>query len=78
MTDSFQTPGYEDLELSTQIVIKEALRRGIKVEMIDRSTNLIRLQKGKHFEYVQEATKTTELLILQVSSSIIKRRVNIF
>jgi glutamate--cysteine ligase len=59
MAKPFQTAGYEDMELSTQIVIKEALSRKIKVEIVDRSTNLIRVSKGRHIEYIQEATKTT-------------------
>ncbi|MCP5506531.1 MAG: bifunctional glutamate--cysteine ligase GshA/glutathione synthetase GshB [Chlamydiales bacterium] len=54
------TEGYETLELSTQIVIKEALKRKIEVEVIDPSDQLIRLKKGNHIEYVKEATKTSK------------------
>lgn len=54
------TEGYETLELSTQIVIKEALKRNIEVEVIDPSDQLIRLKRGKHVEYVKEATKTSK------------------
>ena len=59
MTLDFQTPGYEDLELSTQIVIAEALERGLKVEVLDDEAHFIRLSKGRHVEYLQEATKTS-------------------
>jgi glutamate--cysteine ligase len=59
MTTSYQTPGYEQLELSTQLVIAEALKRGVKVEVLDEASQFIRLTKGKHIEYVQEATKTS-------------------
>lgn len=56
----FQTPGYEDLEVSTQIVIKEALARGLTVEILDRQENFIRLRCGDHVEYVKQATKTSK------------------
>lgn len=59
MNDDFRTPGYEMLELSTQLLIGEALARGIEVEVLDESAQFIRLSKGAHVEYVQEATKTS-------------------
>lgn len=49
----------EGLELSTQILIKEALRRNIEVEILDRSDNFIRLTKGSKVEYIKQATKTS-------------------
>lgn len=50
--------GYEDLELSTQILIKEALKRKLQVDIIDRNDNFIKLSKGRKFEYIKQATKT--------------------
>ena len=55
----FITQGYEDLELSTQMLIKEALARGAEVEVLDRKENFIRISKGHKTEYVKEATKTS-------------------
>ncbi|WP_238322778.1 hypothetical protein [Gorillibacterium massiliense] len=31
--------GYEDLELSTQLLLKAAVKRGISIEMIDHDEN---------------------------------------
>ena len=50
---------YEELELSTQIVIKEALSRGIEVDILDWDDNFIRLKKGNRVEYLKQATKTS-------------------
>ncbi|MDF3819022.1 bifunctional glutamate--cysteine ligase GshA/glutathione synthetase GshB [Leptospira sp. 96542] len=50
--------GYEDMEISTQIIIRDALARGISVDVIDRSENFIRLTKGSHSEFIKEASKT--------------------
>ncbi|WP_373231464.1 bifunctional glutamate--cysteine ligase GshA/glutathione synthetase GshB [Cohnella sp.] len=47
------------LELSTQILIKEALRRNIEVEILDRGDNFIRLTKDSKVEYIKQATKTS-------------------
>lgn len=52
--------GYEDMELSTQILMKEAILRGIKIEVLDRSDNFIALKRGSHIEYVKQATKTSK------------------
>ncbi|HAS79845.1 MAG TPA: bifunctional glutamate--cysteine ligase GshA/glutathione synthetase GshB [Fusobacteriaceae bacterium] len=57
--DSFALRGYEDLELSTQILLKDAIKRGIKFEILDRKENFISLTKGKKTEYIVQATKTS-------------------
>ncbi|PJZ87046.1 carboxylate--amine ligase, partial [Leptospira levettii] len=51
-------PGWQDLEISTQIIIRDAMSRGIKVEVIDRKENFLRLVQGDHTEFVKEASKT--------------------
>lgn len=51
--------GHEDMEVSTQILIKEAKKRNIKVEILDRKENFIKLSKGRKIEYVKQATKTS-------------------
>ncbi|WP_268625189.1 bifunctional glutamate--cysteine ligase GshA/glutathione synthetase GshB [Paenibacillus alvei] len=51
--------GYEDLELSTQLLLKAAVKRGITFKLIDRDENFVLLTKGDHKEYVKQATKTS-------------------
>lgn len=50
---------YERLELSTQILINESLKRGVEVEVLDWDENFIRLKKGSKLEYIKQATKTS-------------------
>jgi glutamate--cysteine ligase len=57
--NQFNLLGYEDLELSTQILLKDAIKRGIKVEVIDRNENFIMLSSGDKVEYIKQATKTS-------------------
>lgn len=52
-------PDYKDMELSTQIVIAEALKRGVNVEILDREDNFIRLSKDSKIEYVRQSNQTS-------------------
>lgn len=56
----FNLIGYEDLELSTQILILDAIKRGIEFNMMDRLENFISLSDGEKVEYVKQATKTSK------------------
>ncbi len=56
---TFRINGYEDLELSTQILICTALKRGISVSVLDRKDSFIQLKKDGKIEYVRQATMTS-------------------
>ena len=64
LTDSknreFIFKGYEDLELSTQILIKAAIKRGISFNVLDRTDNFIRLNRSGKSEMVKQCTKTSK------------------
>ncbi|NFL34356.1 bifunctional glutamate--cysteine ligase GshA/glutathione synthetase GshB [Clostridium botulinum] len=69
---------YEDLELSTQILIKEAIKRGIKFNIIDRRDNFISLQKGEKIEYIKQATKTSKdnyISVLIMENKVVTKKV---
>lgn len=51
--------GFEDMELSTQALIKACLKLGVKYEVLDRVDNFVRLTKDGRTEYVKQATKTS-------------------
>lgn len=57
---TYKTMGYTDLELSTQILIKEAVKRNIGVEVMDAMSNTIRLDNGQKKEIVMQATRTSK------------------
>lgn len=57
--DRFRFHAYADLELSTQLLLKAAIRRGIHFDVLDRQSNFIRLVKGPKSELVVQATKTS-------------------
>lgn len=59
LQNGYRLVGYEDLELSTQLLLKAAVKRGISFKLIDRDDNFVLLSKGDHKEYVKQATKTS-------------------
>lgn len=72
---------YTDMELSTQILLKESVKRGISFGIMDRKENFIELIKGSNVQYVKQATKTSKdqyvaVLIMEnksVTKQILKR-----
>ncbi|BDD12332.1 glutathione biosynthesis bifunctional protein GshAB (plasmid) [Fulvitalea axinellae] len=59
LEQAFRFHGKEDMELSTQLLMKEAVLRGVNVEIMDREENFLRLYRGDKEEYVIQATKTS-------------------
>lgn len=69
---------YEDMELSTQILLKEAVKRGITIEILDRAENFIALKKYGQTEYVKQATKTTKdnyISVLLMENKVLTKKV---
>lgn len=56
----FSLRGFEDMELSTQILLRDAIKRGIKFNIMDRAENFISLKFDGKLEYVKQATKTSK------------------
>lgn len=55
---NYLTPGFEDMELSTQLLIRESLSRGYRVDVLDRKDQFIRIVTDSAVEYVKQATRT--------------------
>jgi len=55
----FNFKGLEDMELSTQLLLREAVRRGVAFDILDRGENFIRLKRDENIQYVRQATKTS-------------------
>lgn len=48
------------MELSTQSLILNAIQLGIKIEILDRKEQFLKLQLGNHFEYVKNGNMTSK------------------
>lgn len=55
---NYHSPAFSDLELSTQILIKEAIKQGIDFEILDRTGNFVEFTKNGNAQLVKQATKT--------------------
>lgn len=69
---------YKDMELSTQILLKEAVKRGITVDILDRKENFIALKKYDHVEYIKQATKTTKdnyISVLLMENKVLTKKI---
>lgn len=55
----YKFAGFEDLELSTQILLKEAIKYGIKFKFLDRQDNFIELANTNTTQLIKQATKTS-------------------
>lgn len=56
---NYSFKGLKDMELSTQILLREAVRRGVAFEILDRKENFIKLSREGNIQYVKQATKTS-------------------
>lgn len=58
LANDYQLHGFSDLEISTQDVLKEAIKAGIHVQVLDRQENLFKLSDAYREEYVRKANMT--------------------
>jgi len=56
---SYNFYGLKDMELSTQLLLRAAMLRGISFDIMDRSENFIHLYTAAKSEYVMQATRTS-------------------
>lgn len=57
---SYQLTGFTDMELSTQILMFDAIQQGIQVEVLDRQDQFLKLQLDSHVEYVKNGNMTSK------------------
>lgn len=70
--------GFEDLELSTQLLMRASLRRGVFFEILDRKENFLRLSRGHNSQMVCQATKTSldnYVSILMMENKVITKKI---
>ncbi len=56
----YQLAGFTDMELSTQILMFDAIQQGIQVEILDRQDQFLKLQLKEHVEYVKNGNMTSK------------------
>ena len=56
----YSLSAYSNMELSTQAVIEDAIKSGLKVSIIDENDQFIRLESKEHVEYVKNGNMTSK------------------
>lgn len=70
--------GLEDMEMSTQLLLKAALLKGVCFEIVDRKENFVRLYNHAKEEYVMQATKTSldnYVSVLMMENKVVTKKV---
>lgn len=52
--------GFSNMELSTQLLIFDAIQKGLKVEILDETEQFLKLSYKDHVEYVKNANMTSK------------------
>ncbi|WP_255763842.1 bifunctional glutamate--cysteine ligase GshA/glutathione synthetase GshB [Jeotgalibaca sp. MA1X17-3] len=56
----YSLTGFEDMELSTQILLFDAIQKGLKIEILDRKDQFISLKYKDHVEYIKNGNMTSK------------------
>ena len=75
--NEFLLKGYEDIELSTQILLKAAMKRGIAFDILDRNDNFVELMQAGKSELIVQATKTsldTYSTVLAMNNKVVSKK----
>lgn len=56
----YQLAGFRGMELSTQILLFDAIQKGIAVEVLDEADQFLKLSADQHVEYVKNANMTSQ------------------
>lgn len=56
----YELTGFTDMELSTQIMMFDAIQKGIRVEVLDRQDQFLKLKLHDHIEYVKNGNMTSK------------------
>lgn len=60
LREYYSLSAFANMELSTQAVVEDAIKNGIKVDVIDENDQFIRLENKDHIEYVKNGNMTSK------------------
>lgn len=74
----YQLAGFRDLELSTQLLIFEAMKKGVEVSLLDRTDQFLELRFAGRKEYVKNGnmtSKDTYIAALLMENKVVTKKV---
>lgn len=70
--------GFEDMELSTQILLFDAIQKGLEIDLLDRSDQFLSLKYDDHIEYVKNgnmSAKDTYIAPLIMENKVVTKKI---
>jgi glutamate--cysteine ligase len=74
----YQLAGFREMELSTQLLMFDAIQKGITVEVLDSQDQFLKLTAQTHVEYVKNANMTSKdnyVVPLMMANKIVTKKV---
>ncbi|WP_449276387.1 bifunctional glutamate--cysteine ligase GshA/glutathione synthetase GshB [Streptococcus suis] len=70
--------GYENMELSTQMILFDAIQMGLQVEILDEEDQFLKLWKGDHVEYIKNGNMTSKdnyIVPLAMANKVVTKKI---
>lgn len=77
-TAPYALKGYENMELSTQMILFDAIQMGLNVEILDEEDQFLKLWHGDHVEYIKNGNMTSKdnyVIPLAMANKVVTKKI---
>lgn len=77
-TAPYALKGYENTELSTQMILFDAIQMGLHVEILDEEDQFLKLWHGDHVEYIKNGNMTSKdnyVIPLAMANKVVTKKI---
>ncbi|HFR3774078.1 TPA: bifunctional glutamate--cysteine ligase GshA/glutathione synthetase GshB [Streptococcus suis] len=77
-TAPYALKGYENMELSTQMILFDAIQMGLHVEILDEEDQFLKLWYGDHIEYIKNGNMTSKdnyVIPLAMANKVVTKKI---
>lgn len=77
-TAHYALKGYEPMELSTQMLMFDAIQKGVNLEILDEADQFLKLWHGDHVEYVKNGNMTSKdnyVIPLAMANKVVTKKI---
>ncbi|MGQ7504158.1 bifunctional glutamate--cysteine ligase GshA/glutathione synthetase GshB [Streptococcus suis] len=77
-TAPYALKGYENMELSTQMILFDAIQLGLNVEILDEEDQFLKLRHGDHVEYIKNGNMTSKdnyVIPLAMANKVVTKKI---
>ncbi|WP_024377334.1 bifunctional glutamate--cysteine ligase GshA/glutathione synthetase GshB [Streptococcus suis] len=77
-TAPYALKGYENMELSTQLILFDAIQMGLHVEILDEEDQFLKLWHGDHVEYIKNGNMTSKdnyVIPLAMANKVVTKKI---